>query len=190
MKTSPASSRRHLLASTGAVLGLLATVGFAAPAQAAVVTPAAPIVQSDRDGHDDRDNNRNYSTGNNRNYNNWNDNHRNNWNNDNDYNRDHNRSDRNNHNNHGDADLHLRIDRDGDYRIRGNDYEDNRVRVWLVNVSSDRTVDSFRVHPNRNGDFTIHGDDLRCNRTYQAVSWSNDDGRDWSNKVYFRCDHK
>ena len=56
-------------------------------------------------------------------------------------------------------------------------------------VSRGRTVDAFVVRTH-NGDFTIHGDDLRCNRTYQAVSWSNDDGREWSNKVHFHCDHK
>jgi|GEM_PF-6496371 len=196
MKTSPASSRRRLLASTGAVLGLLATVGLAAPAQAAVATPSATsVVQNNNDDHHDRhgnnnDGNRNYNTGGNRNYNNWdnNDHHRNNYNNDN--HRNNNWGDWNNHNNHGDADLYLRVDRDGDYRIRGNDYEDNRVKVVLRDVSRGRTVDSFTVYPNHNGDFTVRGDDLRCNRTYQAVSWSNDDGRDYSNRVRLNCDHK
>ena len=213
MKTSPASSPRRLLASAGAVLGMLATVGLAAPAQAAVLAPSATsVVQNDR--HDDHgkndhhgnnnDGNRNYNTG--YNWNNNNDNHRNNYNNDNhrnnynndnhrnNYNNDNHRNnnwgDWNNHNNHNDADLYLRVDRDGDYRIRGNDYEDNRVKVTLRDVSRGRTVDSFTVYPNHNGDFTVHGDDLRCNRTYQAVSWSNDDGRDYSNKVRLHCDHK
>jgi hypothetical protein len=218
MKTSPASSRRRLLASTGAVLGMLATVGLAAPAQAAVVTPSAPVIQTDRNNDHDGDHNRNgnnndwnrnYNTGNNhnnrhdgdndRNHNRYdNDRNHNRYDNDRNHNRydndrNHNRYDndrnhnRNRHNN--DADLHLRIDRDGDYRIRGNDFDDNRVRVVLRDVSRGRTVDAFTVYPNNNGDFTVRGDDLRCNRTYQATSWSNDDGREWSNKVYFHCDH-
>ncbi|GER22848.1 hypothetical protein NCCP1664_13450 [Zafaria cholistanensis] len=168
MKTSPDSSRRRLLASTGAVLGLLATIGVATPAQAAAGSPV--VVQAHRD-HDNKD--------------------RYDWNHK-FHDRNYDRSHWNNHRHHhdDDASLRLRIDDDGDYRIRGYDYEDNRVKVWLVNVSRDRVVDRFAVRPNNSGDFRVYGDDLRCNRTYQAVSWSEDDGREYSNKVRFHCDHK
>ncbi|NKX54160.1 hypothetical protein [Arthrobacter mobilis] len=148
MKTS--ATWRLWLIITGAVLGLLATMGVAAPATAAVAAHSSSYDHRDRD-HDRE----------------WDD-----W--------DH------GHDDDEDAELTLRIFRDGDYRIRGEDYDARRVHVWLVNVSRDRVVEHYRVRTD-DGEFTIRDGEVRCGRTYKAVSFSRADGWEVSNKVSFRC---
>lgn len=143
MKTS--ATWRLWLIITGAILGLLATMGVAAPATAAVAANSSSYDHRDRD----RD---------------WD--HR--------------------HGDDDDAELTLRIFRDGDFRIRGEDYDARRVHVWLVNVSRDRVVEHYRVRTD-DGDFTIRDGEVRCGRTYKAVSFSRADGWEVSNKVRFRC---
>ncbi|MFT4469476.1 hypothetical protein ACMX2H_06140 [Arthrobacter sulfonylureivorans] len=131
---------RAWLMIAGVLLGLLASMGVAAPAGASSVAATSSQSQADRG--------------------------------------DRGRSD---------ADLSLRIFRNGDYRVRGTDYDARRVHVWIVNVSRDRVVDEFyaRTH---HGDFTVRDDGLRCDRTYKAVTFSRKDGWVSSNKVRFHCD--
>jgi hypothetical protein len=135
MKTS--AKWRAWLMITGVLLGLLASMGMAAPAGASSVAATSSLSQADKS--------------------------------------------------RSDADLSLRIFGNGDYRVRGTDYEAKRVHVWIVNVSRNRVVDEFYVRTH-NGDFTIRDDGLRCDRTYKAVSYSRGDGWVSSDKVRFRCD--
>lgn len=125
---------------TGVLLGLLASIGLAAPAGASSVAVPASHSHEDKGDHGN-----------------------------------------------GDAELSLRIYDDGDYRVRGEGYEANRVHVWIINVSKHKVVDHFRVWTD-DGDFTVRGDDLKCGKTYKAVSYSHDDGWVSSDRVKFRCD--
>jgi hypothetical protein len=134
MKTS--AKWRAWLMIAGVLLGLLASMGLAAPAGASSVAATSSQFQVERKS---------------------------------------------------DADLSLRIFGDGDYRVRGSDYEAKRVHVWIVNVSRNRVVDEFYVRTHH-GDFTIRDDGLRCDRTYKAVSYSRGDGWVSSDKVRFHCD--
>lgn len=127
---------------TGVLLGLLASIGLAAPAGASSVAVPASHSHEDKGGHGD-----------------------------------------------GDATLTLRIYHDGDYKVKGEDYEAKRVHVWIVNVSKHYVVDHFYVKT-RHGDFKIHDDGLRCGKTYKAVSYSKADGWVSSDKVYFKCKDK
>ena len=124
---------------TGVLLGLLASIGVAAPAGAGSVAVPASHSQADKGHHHDSD-----------------------------------------------ATLTLRIYKDGDYRVKGEDYEAKRVHVWIINVSKHKVVDHFYVRTH-DGDFRIHGDDLKCGKTYKAVSYSKADGWVSSDKVYFKC---
>ncbi|TJY71467.1 hypothetical protein E4J89_04260 [Arthrobacter sp. CAU 1506] len=137
MMRSSAKWRARLLIA-GVFLGLLASMGVAAPAGASSVAATSSQSQADR-------------------------------------------GDR------GDANLSLRIFHNGDYRVRGADYDARRVHVWVVNVSRDRVVhESYaRTH---HGHFTVRDDGLRCDRTYKAVTFSRKDGWVSSNKVRFHCD--
>jgi hypothetical protein len=135
MKTS--AKWRAWLMIAGVLLGLLASMGLAAPASASSIAATSSHSQADRG--------------------------------------------------RGDADLSLRIFGRGDYRVRGSDYEANRVHVWIVNVSRNRAVDEFFVRTH-NGHFTIRDGGLRCDRTYKVVSYSRGDGWVSSHKVRFHCD--
>ncbi|MET1154143.1 hypothetical protein [Arthrobacter sp.] len=135
MKTS--AKWRAWLMIAGVLLGLLASMGLAAPAGASTVAATSWHSQADKG--------------------------------------------------RSDADLSLRIFGRGDYRVRGTDYEANRVHVWIVNVSRNRAVDEFYVRTHH-GDFTVRDDGLRCGHTYKAVSYSRGDGWVSSNKVRFHCD--
>jgi hypothetical protein len=140
MKTS--AKWRAWLMIAGVFLGLLASIGMAAPAGASTVVATSSHSQADRGQQRG-----------------------------------------------GDANLSLRIFGNGDYRVRGTDYEAKRVHVWVVNVSRDRVVNEFYVRTHH-GDFTSRNDGLRCDRTYKAVSFSRNDGWVSSNKVRFHCDHR
>ncbi|MGM0928742.1 MAG: hypothetical protein ACQEXN_03405 [Actinomycetota bacterium] len=125
---------RAWLTIAGVLLGLLASMGLAAPAGASTLAATASPSQADRSS----------------------------------------------------ADLSLRILGGGDYRVRGSDYEANRVHVWIVNVSRNRAVDEFYVQTHH-GDFTARRGGMQCGRTYKAVSYSSGDGWVSSSKVSFRC---
>jgi hypothetical protein len=63
------------------------------------------------------------------------------------------------------------------------------VHVWIVKVSGrDRVVDHERVRTDRDGNFDFDGR-VRCGHTYQAVSYSHDDGWVKSDRERARCNN-
>ena len=134
MKT--AAKWRACVLIAGVLLGLLASLGVAAPAGASTLAATSSHTQSDRG--------------------------------------------------RGNADLSLRVFGQGNYRVRGSDYQASRVHVWIVNVSRNRAVDEVYVRT-QSGGFTIRKGGLQCGRTYKAVSYSPGDGWVSSSKVHVPC---
>lgn len=85
------------------------------------------------------------------------------------------------------ATLNLRVNRDGELIIRGQDFEARRVNVELVNQRG-RVVFQDRVRAVR-GDFRIEltEDDIRCDQRLRARASSQQDDRVRSRTVFFPC---
>jgi hypothetical protein len=84
--------------------------------------------------------------------------------------------------------LTLEASSNGRYVVEGRNYKDSVVDVWIVKVSGrDKVIDHQRVRPGGDDDFTVRGWGLACDETYQAVSYSRDDGWDQSDRERVRC---
>jgi hypothetical protein len=92
-----------------------------------------------------------------------------------------------------DAELALSQEAEDEIRVEGTGYEDNsRVRVWLVQFDDDDydadVADYRRVWTDDDGEFDFTEDGLDCGYTYQAFSFSHDDGWVKSDKLDLDCD--
>lgn len=97
-----------------------------------------------------------------------------------------------NGNYHGDdSDLTLDVNRNGDLRVTGDNYDAKKVYVKIVKFShhdNARTVDERNVWTDRGGDFRYTSDKGKCGDSYQAYSYSHKDGWDRSETIRVKCD--
>jgi hypothetical protein len=84
--------------------------------------------------------------------------------------------------------LALTLATSGRYTVEGRNYKGEVVDVWVVKVSGrDSNIASKRVRPGTDDAFTFRGWGLRCDETYQAVSYSPEDGWDKSARKRLGC---
>ncbi|AUI50609.1 hypothetical protein [Arthrobacter crystallopoietes] len=87
-----------------------------------------------------------------------------------------------------DAELDLKLNKNGKFKVVGEDFEAKKVHVMVVKINKHKDkVIAHKIVRTDDGEFKWIGKKLRCGDTYKAFAHSKKDGWVESDKLRVKC---